>query len=36
MRTAPGLYLRLGPEDHVTLGESDFGMPGLTFACGLV
>jgi len=30
MRTAPGPYLRLGPEDHVTLGESDFGMPGLT------
>jgi redox-sensitive bicupin YhaK (pirin superfamily) len=22
-------YLVLGPEDHVTLGESDFGMPGL-------
>jgi redox-sensitive bicupin YhaK (pirin superfamily) len=23
-------YLVLGPEDHVVLGESDFGMPGLT------
>ena len=23
-------YLILRPEDHVTLGESDFGMPGLT------
>jgi redox-sensitive bicupin YhaK (pirin superfamily) len=23
-------YLILGPEDHVTLGESDFGMAGLT------
>lgn len=23
-------YLILGPEDHVVLGESDFGMPGLT------
>jgi len=22
-------YLVLGPEDHVVLGESDFGMPGL-------
>lgn len=22
-------YLVLGPEDHVTLGEADFGMPGL-------
>jgi redox-sensitive bicupin YhaK (pirin superfamily) len=23
-------YVILGPEDHVVLGESDFGMPGLT------
>jgi len=23
-------YIILGPEDHVVLGESDFGMPGLT------
>ena len=30
MRTAPSLYLVLRPEDHVVLGESDFGMPGLT------
>jgi redox-sensitive bicupin YhaK (pirin superfamily) len=22
-------YLVLGPDDHVVLGESDFGMPGL-------
>lgn len=28
-RTVPA-YLVLPPEDHVTLGESDFGMPGLT------
>jgi redox-sensitive bicupin YhaK (pirin superfamily) len=28
--TAQRPYLVLGPEDHVTLGESDFGMPGLT------
>jgi redox-sensitive bicupin YhaK (pirin superfamily) len=25
-------YVLLGPEDHVVLGESDFGMPGLTAA----
>jgi redox-sensitive bicupin YhaK (pirin superfamily) len=25
-----GSYLVLGPDDHVVLGESDFGMPGLT------
>jgi redox-sensitive bicupin YhaK (pirin superfamily) len=30
MTTAPPRpYLVLGPEDHVVLGESDFGMPGL-------
>jgi redox-sensitive bicupin YhaK (pirin superfamily) len=29
MATATHPYLILGPEDHVTLGESDFGMPGL-------
>jgi hypothetical protein len=23
-------YVVLGPEDHVVLGEADFGMPGLT------
>ena len=32
MRTEPSLYLILRPEDHVVLGESDFGMPGLTAA----
>src|SRR6266542_7064769 len=30
MRTSSSLYLILRPEDHVVLGESDFGMPGLT------
>jgi redox-sensitive bicupin YhaK (pirin superfamily) len=30
MRTSSSLYLILRPEDHVILGESDFGMPGLT------
>jgi redox-sensitive bicupin YhaK (pirin superfamily) len=29
MATSTRPYLILGPEDHVTLGESDFGMPGL-------
>ena len=29
MATATRPYLILGPEDHVSLGESDFGMPGL-------
>jgi redox-sensitive bicupin YhaK (pirin superfamily) len=29
---AQGRYLLLEPEDHVVLGEKDFGMPGLTAA----
>jgi redox-sensitive bicupin YhaK (pirin superfamily) len=30
VRTTPSPFLILEPEDHVILGESDFGMPGLT------
>ena len=29
-RTVARPYLVLGPEEHVVLGQSDFGMPGLT------
>ncbi len=29
MRTSSSVYLILRPEDHVVLGQSDFGMPGL-------
>jgi len=32
MRTSSSVYLILHPEDHVVLGESDFGMAGLTAA----
>src|SRR5439155_12340452 len=32
MSTVPAPFLILAPQDHVVLGESDFGMPGLTAA----